>query len=609
MNADIHNVSCPCKIYIDKFGEQAADCGHGNITQHGTLTSIPDCVPNNTQELKFMMQDLRYKPGQFQRFKNLSFLFIIGNKKFVTHTDSFRFLPGLEALLMGYTNFSRLSGECFVSQSNLKTLSLMGHIGELNMSKTFFDHLGSLNDLYLMYKHAFEIPDRTFSGLSSLLVLDVCCACDLRLNKHSFFGLSSLAILNLGFPIHTITLPDEVFKPLICLEMLHIEGLCTVEKPSFDCATVDVRLQHLPSLKKLFLDKSLISSLGKGFLSLRNLTEIHFLNSLVDQCCRVVTLRSKTFKNLRNSQLEKLSLERCKVSRVVPGWFKYLNKLEEISLSIEVMDYRQFWEDFTTDLKNSSITKVRLSLRPHTIWNTGYIYFRYKRDVGILEPLPVVDGFNEAQLTHLELTDTKFNCVYDDVIAKLPKSLKYLSIARNNIEYFGEENLKHLDKLETLDLSHQGDFRRLTSPVEEKSAQEYDARESSPLLEVKRQELPTFLQKGVYYGRKIEDKIQDDFSVTNAKCFSLPYRFQILNVSKSGILCNMAPAFSDPNNSLRILKAAEQRHRSCFETRSFWYGLKNLAKLEELNLNGNFIDGIPKDVFFWTLQSEKTVVE
>ena len=117
------------------------------------------------------------------------------------------------------------------------------------------------------------------------------------------------------------------------------------------------------------------------------------------------------------------------------------------------------------------------------------------------------------------------------------------------------------------------------------------------MLEVKRQELPIFLQKGVYYGRKIEDKIEDNFSVTNTKCFSLPYRLESLNVSKSGILCNMVPVFSDPNNTLRILKVAEQRDRSCFETRSVWSALKNLAKFEELNLNGNFIDEIPKNVF------------
>ena len=141
VNADIHSVSCPCKIYLDEFGYRTTDCQHGNITQHGNLTTIPDCVPNNTQTLIFDFEDLRYKPAQFQRFDNLSVLSLYGNEKFVTHTDSFRFLPGLRALNIGYTNFSNLNGECFRSQSNLRLLVLLGHNGELNVSKTFFDHL------------------------------------------------------------------------------------------------------------------------------------------------------------------------------------------------------------------------------------------------------------------------------------------------------------------------------------------------------------------------------------------------------------------------------------------------------------------------------------
>ena len=597
VNADIHSASCPCKSFLDKFGYQETDCHHGSWSQQGNLSTIPDCVPNNTQVLRFDFEDLKDKPGQFQRFEDLLYLSLFKNENFVTHIDSFRFLTGLMTLNLGYTNFSRLSGECFLSQSNLRNLALIGQIGELNLSKTFFAHLENLGYLILLDKDVLEIPNWTFSELSFLKVLDVSLTFDLRLNKYSFFGLSSLESLNLRFPEYNMSLPDEVFKPLTSLEVLHIEGLCTVVHPPFDCTSIDERLQHVPSLKKLYLDKSLLSSLGKGFLSLRKLTEIHFLNSLVDQCCRVVTLRSKTFKNLRNSQLEKLSLDRCKVSRVVPGWFKYLNKLKEISLSIEVMNYAQFWESFTTDLKNSSISKVRLSLRPHTVENPLYKFWNSILTVGLLQPFTVGNDFNETHLTHLELTDTGFNSVHDDVIAKLPKSLKYLSMTRNCIEYFGAINLKHLDKLETLDLSHQGDFRRQSSPTVGKGTQEYDARESSPLLEVKKQEQLTFLQKGVYYGRNIQDEIQDNFRVTNTKCFSLPYRLQSLNVSKSGLLCNMVPVFSDPNNTLRILKAAEQRDRSCFETRSFWSALKNLAKLEELNLNGNFIDEIPKNVF------------
>ena len=598
VNTAIQNVSCPCQIYLDNYGYQETDCRHGNWSQHGNLTTIPDCVPNNTQSLFFDYGDLRYSPGQFQRFENLSFLSISMNYKFVTNTDSFRFLPGLEVLLMDYTNFSRLSGECFLSQSNLRILELMGNIGELSVSKTFFDHLGNLEELYLGFKDKLEIPNLTFSGLSFLKILDVSWTTNLRLNKYSFFGLSSFVSLNLRFAYYTVIPLDEVFKPLTSLEVLHAEGHCAWVNHSFDCTTIDNRLKYVPSLKILYLEKSLISHLGKGFLSLRNLKEIYFVNGYVIQCCRVLEVRSKTFRNLRNTQLEKLSLDSCKLLHIFPGWFKHLNKLKEISLSIEVFNYREWWEDFITDMKNSSITKVRLSLRPHTMEDPILSNFvRYYTMQWIPEPFTVVDGFNETQLTHLELTDTIFNCVHDDVIAKLPKTLKYLSLARNFIEYFGAKNLKHLDKLETLDVSHQVDFRRHFPSPEGQNTQKYGAWKSSPSLEVKKQELLTFLQKGVYNVRKIQDEIQDTFSVTNTKCLSLPYRLQILNVSKSGLLCNMVPVFSDPNNTLRILKAEEQRDRSCFETGSFWSALKNLAKLEELNLNGNFIDKIPKDVF------------
>ena len=59
----------------------------------------------------------------------------------------------------------------------------------------------------------------------------------------------------------------------------------------------------------------------------------------------------------------------------------------------------------------------------------------------------------------------------------------------------------------------------------------------------------------------------------------------------------MVPAFCDLNNSLQILDASHQRDKSCFESRSFWSVLKNLTKLEELNLNGNSISEIPHDAF------------
>ena len=70
-----------------------------------------------------------------------------------------------------------------------------------------------------------------------------------------------------------------------------------------------------------------------------------------------------------------------------------------------------------------------------------------------------------------------------------------------------------------------------------------------------------------------------------------------MDLSKCRLLCNTVPAFCNSNNSLETLDASGQRDRSCFETRTFWSVLKNLARLEELNLNSNWIAEIPLGSF------------
>ena len=542
-----------------------ADCWNQN------LTTIPNCIPNNTLVLWFGDNDLRYRPGQFQRFENLLVLNIIANEKFVAHTDSFQFLSSLTALDLSYTNYSSLSGENFLNQSNLRFLRLFGSL-KLNVTQALFDHLGNLETLMLSFKFNLEIPNWSFVGLPLLRELDISMIGYLLLHKYSFFGLLALKNLNLQNPFITINLPEEVFKPLASVEELHLEGLCSVMLPSFDCKSIDERLQHAPSVKRLYIDKTLISHLGKGFLALKNLKELYFCDSVNEQCCGIAEIRSETFKNLRDSPLTKLVLDHCKINIIVRGWFKYLTKLKEISLFVTSFYYVGFWDDFTFDLKNTSINKVCLSLTTHS---------------GVFpEHFTVDDGFNETQLTFLELTDTKFKSVNDDIITKLPKSLIYLNLTFNYINHFGIEKLSYLDNLKTLDLSNQFDFQEQST-----SEKGYGAQEYNPKIELKKQEFTYPIRN------PLEDKIQKRFNVAKTKCLSLPHRLETLNVSKSSLLCNIFHAFCGSNNSLKILKASLQRDRSCFESLSFWSVLKNLANLEKLNLNGNSITEIPHGAF------------
>ena len=156
-----HDTQCPCRIYVLE-GWQVTDCSNQN------LSSIPDCIPNTTQFLDFQFNDLRYTPGQFQRFRNITVLGLIANFNFVAHNDSFRFLFQLDTLDLSFTDFTYLTGEAFVDQSYLTRLYLIGTYGKLHVTQELFTHLGSLKWLDLSRKNDFEVPNFLFTGLPLL---------------------------------------------------------------------------------------------------------------------------------------------------------------------------------------------------------------------------------------------------------------------------------------------------------------------------------------------------------------------------------------------------------------------------------------------------------
>ena len=578
-NADIENSKCPCKVYVDANGTQTANCYQQKIT------SIPNCVPNSTQHLDLTLNNILYSPGQFQRFEHLVVLIVILNKEFAAHIDSFQFLFKLEKLYLGYTDLTHVNEEMFRDQAELRELDLRGPLGDLNVSQSLFNHLGKLETLLLGMKadKYFTLLNWTFVRLSILQELDLSITSSLLLQNNAFYGLSALKFLNMGIPVYTISLPVEVFKPLISLEELHLEGLSGVMHPSFDFTTIDERLTHIPSLERLYIDNKFLSHLGKGFLSLRNLQELYLASSINGQCCEMRQLESDNFINLRNSPLTKLVVSNCNIGILWTGWLKYLTELKEISFSVATIEYTSFWGTFAIDLHNTSINTVSLSLASTSTYAGRELF-------------AVPDDFNETRLTFLEITDTKYYIIDDDTLYKLPKSLKHFNLTRNCILYFGVDNLKYLENLETLDLSNQDNCPPLSLKNNEHntlhftSQTNFEERYVSNLININDNNM-----RGIIEFR---DKIQKRLNITTeTKGRSLPHRLKVLDLSQSSLLCNMVPAFFDSNNSLRILKASNQRDTTCFETLSIWSALKNLAKLEELILNGNLISDIPVDTF------------
>ena len=547
---------CPCHSSIYK-GINTSDCIH---RQHiPKLTSIPDCIPNTTQCLLLSENDLRYTPGQFQRFKDLQSLYLESNINFAAHTDSFLSLTQLEILYLDDTDFTYLAGEVFVDQSYLWVLHLTGNNGHLNVTKDLFTHLGNLEKLDFSLKEELEIPNYLFIGLPKLVTLDLGYIRNLSLYTYSFSGLPALKNLYLDYSL-TTQFPEEVFRPLTSLEELNLEGLCMGDYQAPDCITIDTRLQHVPSLKTLFIDKGLISYLGKGFLSLRNLEELYLGTGDYPQSCEIAVVRAETFQNLANSPLTDLSLDQCNIRSLHSGWFKYLTKLREISLAVTTISCESFWINFCHGLEKTKVNKIRLSL------TSGRI--------SLPKPLPVLPSFNQIKLVSLELTDTNFYLLNASAIMKLPKSLQHLNLAHNFFIHIDVEALSHLENLKTLDLSNQVEFQDGDSVL--------TLRKNKKKV---RQRYPSLF------------RFQQRRNATRTKCLSLPYRLKFLDLSKSRLLCNMVAALCDSNNSLEKLDASEQRDGSCFGTYEFWNILRNLVHIEVLNLNGNMIAEIPRDSF------------
>ena len=568
--ADLAKDQCPCRNYVNENGLHVADCNKQK------LNSIPDCVPNRTQWLQFGQNNLRYSPGQFQRFENLSYLNLSLNmNSFAARTDSFQFLFKLEYLNLFFTDLAYVNAETFTNQSNLRQLDIGGYLGELKVSQMLFDHLESLTQLNLCRRRLSNLPNWVFIKLPLLRELHLSESQVVKLYDYTFSGLSALKYLTLHDPIENIDLPDKVFKPLVSLEELHLEGICGVFNPSFDCTTIDEKLQHVPSLKRLFIDKALISYIGSGFLSLTNLSELYFVNSKLEQPCKIFAVTEETFANLYNSPLTKLVVSDCYINFLLPSWYKYLTALKEISFSATTVSYNQFWVDISSGIQHTKITKVRLSLLSTALSRPQ-------------EPFTVDDDLKLTNLTDLELTDTLYNCLSDTIITKLPKSLKYLNLSHNNIIYFGVKNLQYLENLETLDLSNQVELRGQSS-IHGHISPDFFCRSGS-----KMQNFSTVSSKEAINVWRTKEKLSN---VKGKNCNSLPYKLNALDLSKSRLLCNMVHVFCGPNNTLKILNASEQKDRSCFKSSLFWSVLRNLAELEELNLNRNKIVEIPQRAF------------
>ena len=306
-----------------------------------------------------------------------------------------------------------------------------------------FDELTNLSKLDLSRNDLSEIRDNQFARLQKLLYLDINHNFDrIQFRPLSFAGLSHLKYLSLDrIRIRkSISLPNDAFEPLHTIEELHLVGFCIdLESYHYHQENISENLSKLSTLRKLYVDNFVVSSLDTGFSALVNLEELKFDGRYAGRF-RIDAFSMSTFENLRNSQISTLVMDNYETKNISPFTFSYFGNLTALHLiNLELSDWCEGYFDVETGLQNTNTTHMRLQLRCQ-----GRVHW-----------LNSIQGIERTPLETLDLSDGSITYIDSSFFYNLPVSLKYLYPQGNSIENVEFYHLQRLQNLKFLDLSEQ----------------------------------------------------------------------------------------------------------------------------------------------------------
>ena len=646
-NEVVSMAHCPCTWNAATY---TADCYYNQwLSSSKPLQKVPttDCVPATTRILDLYDNNITYRPGQFQIFTELTQLDLSLNKYFTPSNDSFSGLDNLqdlkmdwtdlrhfrhslftepsnlETLLVGDTRLRILTAKLFDNLQHLNTLELSGNgitdtsisafaalhslrdlslrrndgiiltkqsftglasLMRLNLSKCgltylkqdVFDELTNLSELYISGNSLSEIQDNQFERLQKLVFLDISMNLNnIQFQPLAFAGLSKLKYLNLD---HTrlrksTSFPNDVFWPLRKIEELHLVGFCIdMESYHFHQEDISENLSKLLSLKKLYVDNFVVSSLDTGFSGLVNLEMIKFNGHYAGRF-RIDTFSNVTFENLRNSPVSMLVMDNYKTKNISPIAFSYFGNLTALYLTnLELSDWCEgYTEAIETGLQDTNTTHLRLQLRCQ----------------GSFHKLYSIQGIERTPLELLDLSYGSITGIDVGFFYNLPVSLEYLYLRGNNIRYLWFNHLYRLQNLVLLDLSDQIHVNQHST--------------NDTLGDIEQDHETSYISDGTGIAwidgdmAEIEESVKLSPQNTNQGCYELPPSLETINIAKSSLFCVLKEVLCDADNALKTLILADQyylRGSSC-SIIDIWGLLKNLRKLETLNLNGNGIKTIP----------------
>ena len=237
--------------------------------------------------------------------------------------------------------------------------------------------------------------------------------------------------------------------------------------------------------------------------------------------------------------------------------------------NFELSDWCKRYGFVETGLQNTNINYLRLQLRCQA---------------GGGRWLSNLRGLERTQLETLDLSDGSITGIDTGLFFTLPHSLKYLLLQENSIITVFFDYIYRLQSLVLLDLSNQIHVGQ--QPANDELCGINHGGN-------------TLNGKHVTGDAKTEDKSTAAGGAIvpmklNKVCFKLPLSLKTINIGMSTLFCGLKTVLCEPDNGLKTLVLADQYllGRGCTIT-DVWGLLKNLRRLEILNLNGNNIKSIP----------------
>ena len=544
LHQGIHSLrpeGCPCEV--DSV-ERSAVCDGLQ------MSTVPECIPNSTKLLTLvytLFEELSEK--QFERFKTLEYLDV-----------SFNHL--LKALQPG----------AFLGLSNLKELKL--NFDDLRyLNRSSFIGLTKLEDLSIYGSAVEHIGDYAFSELSSLKTMELNENKIKHINRHSFSGLSVLDVLSLSYnPIH-FSEPDRnaFFLPLVNLKELHLVGIC---KYSFNCEYRDEQIAMLPSLKKLYIDGISQMGLAPAVASLRHLEDLVVGKN---GYCTIEEINKISFQYLMNAPLTRVYIENCVIRTVVPFAFAKLRYMTSLTF-----EYNSICLDglrnLTMGLSTTSIKHLKLS---------GLCPYPNHHELTASS----LEGLKHTSLETLDLTHCSIAVLRKNIYLVLPKSLKYLNLKHNSINYVYLDNLKELTNLSVLDMSDQTMPANTYARGYRLGGLRKQFGDAASVSRTDKSQLANPDTTNTYHHTASVriSEVTDD-------CITMPPRLRTIDISNSDLLYSVLRMFCSISNSLQILRISHQQRNIYLPL--LWERLKNLPKLRILDLDSNDIRDIPNDLFF-----------